>query len=196
MILLMKSISYGDELREEGLVLKPREIIIEARDIVNEVPSKIFERVLKQSVDLKPEYISLISKTRDIYASISSLLNRLSSVIKENTGTNTVINIGKNMYVAFHTSGFYIIRSKPFHIILSYSRDTGEYSIKTKKMNIVLTPSYINASVLSVKTSIEINKVDSYMNKYREFKYIINYLSRIIEKYLLPVVEARVRETR
>lgn len=176
--------------------MKLKDLLLEARSIASEVSSRITERVLKQAISLKPEYISLISKTRDIYDLISRLLDSLNNIIRENTDTESVLDIGKNIYLAFHSRGFYIIRSKPFHIILSYNRDNNELCIKTKKMNISLTPDYINASVLFVKTSIELNRVESFVNNYREFKYIINYMSRILDKYLVPIIEARVKIAR
>lgn len=176
--------------------MKPRDMLLEARSIINEVPSRITERVLKQSSDLKPEYISLISKVRELYSTVSTLIDSLLNSIKEDVDTNSIVSIGRNMYIAFHANGFYIVRSKPFYIILSYRRDLSELCIKTKNMNTTLTPSRIDALLLSIKTSIELNKIESYVNNYRELKYIINYISRVLEKYLVAVMETRLKITK
>ncbi|MEM1676088.1 MAG: hypothetical protein QXW87_00925 [Desulfurococcaceae archaeon] len=173
--------------------MKSKELILEAESFVNNISSKILDKVMEQAVGYKPEYVSLINKINRICIVLRNLFKNLSNIIDENTDVNSVINIGKNMYIAFNKNSFYFIRSKPFLIVLTYNSFNNEISIKTRDLRFTITNNNISASLKSVKTITEINKIEEYVLNYRELNYIANYLSRIVEKYLAPIIEARVK---
>ncbi|MEM1826166.1 MAG: hypothetical protein QXX35_05370 [Desulfurococcaceae archaeon] len=173
--------------------MKSKELILEAESFVNNISSKILDKVMEQAVGYKPEYVSLINKINRICIVLRNLFKNLSNIIDENSVVISVINFVKNMYLSFNKNIFYFIRSKPFLIVLTYNSFNNEISIKTRDLRFTITNNNISASLKSVKTITEINKIEEYVLNYRELNYIANYLSRIVEKYLAPIIEARVK---
>ncbi|GEM_PF-1926895 len=195
-ILSMKYISYGVSLRVNHRVVKhmvAKDLLLEARNMFLTASTRIEDRVLSQAEKLKAETISLVSRVRDLLSKLSEVMGGLADKIGDKVGDEGVYSLGKYLYIVFHKNGFVLVRTRPFYLVLSYDKNSGKLSVKSKNIVADITSSEFNAVFLAVKASIKIDNVKDYISQQNELRYIMKKFGRIVEQYLIPIIEARLK---
>lgn len=170
-----------------------KDLLINAKNLFLNTSNVIDQRVLSQSENLKAEIISLISRIRDLLENLSNIFDSLSKKIGDKIGDKNIISLGKYFYLVFYKDGFILVRTKPFYMILAYDKGMEKASIKSKNLVIDITSSEINMKYIAIKASIKITELEDYKSQYNEIKYILRKFGKIVEQYLLPLVETRLK---
>ncbi len=173
--------------------MKARELLLEVRNIANSASTRIEEKTLSQSTKMKPEVVSIIARIRDLYDKIALIMDSLVERVGEELEPDAAIDLGPRFYIVFYKDKFVIVRSKPFYTILSYDHGDGKISVKTRNLSSYMDQSSVEITFLSMKVSIRIDDVKEYIEKINELKYLLKPLGRVIEYYLVPIIESRLK---
>jgi len=158
-----------------------QDLIVNAQSMVQAVYNRINERVLKKSSDVKPEVISTISLIRDSIGKINELFKNVSSRI-ESKSAESVLSLGKYMFLVHQSKRFVIIRTKPRYTIITYDDIDRKISIRNKRLQFNIVGNNIEASYQAVKVNINIDDVEEYSKYVNELKYIAKRVSTALEK--------------
>ncbi|OYT40462.1 MAG: hypothetical protein B6U89_02075 [Desulfurococcales archaeon ex4484_58] len=173
--------------------MKPKELLMKASNTLSIVSNRIESKVLNQSTKLKPEIISISSRLNELITYINGILRSISERIGDETDVDSVVDFGKYFYIVFHKDRFVLIRNKPKYIIISYDSGKDEIHVKSRKLSVKISTASLEASLLTIKVSIDPGNIEDYINKFNELRYIMKSFGKIIEYYMLPLTEKRLR---
>lgn len=167
-----------------------KDIVLEAKNIVDTLAQRIDSRVLSKAVELKPRIVSLAQRMYDLSSMLSSILGALAERA-EAEKDKRILRLGSWFYAVLARDSFVVIRSKPYTMVLSYHKDEGKLYLRTRNYTAVFTPSTIEMKYLAMKERVDPGSPKEIAEKQSELKYLLKRLGRIIEFQLLPVAEKR-----
>ncbi len=167
-----------------------RDVVLEAKSVLDSLSERIESRVLRRSTELKPRIVSLAGRMSELTGYVSSILGGLASIIEEGKRTK-LYRLGEWFYTVFEDNGFVMVRSKPYVITLSYRRGDGRIYVRTRNFEAGFSPSQLALKHLAMKVEVDPGSPKDIEEKQAELKYLLRKLGRIIEFQLLPVAEKR-----
>ncbi len=167
-----------------------KELITEARNVINAANKNLEEKILSKATELKPRVVSLASRLSEILGYIDSILDGVEQKVGEETKSN-VVSLGSWFYVTFYKDSFSIVRNKPYTIVISYKKGEGRVYVRTRKFKAAISPRIIELSQMAMKVEIDLTSPRDFENKLPEIRYLLRPLGKIIEYQLLPVAEKR-----
>lgn len=171
--------------------MKAKDLILEAVNVAYQGATKIENNVLSRSTEARTEILSLASRTRDLYEGMGRVLKAISTRIPGEAGSDIALSLGSYFYVVVYSNEFVVVRGKPFHIMMSYSKGGERIGLKTRYLTAYLGLNSMEVSLYSIKTKLLIGSLEDYITNYNELKYVLKPLNNIVERYLEPLVEAR-----
>ena len=170
-----------------------KDLLLEAKNLLNTISTRIDTRVLGQSEKLKTEVISLASRIKDLSDKLAYILDSLVEKIGDRVKESGIVGLDKYLYIVFEKNKFVIVRTRPFYITLLYDKDEGKLRIRSRNLLVDLETTSLTAAYMAMKVSIKIDSVDDYKNMYNELRYIMKRFGRIVDQYIVPVMEARIK---
>ncbi len=165
-----------------------KDVILEAKNVLDSAISRIENRVLSKAVELKPRTVSIAQRISSLLSYMSTMLEGVAEKVEEN---KKITSIGSWLYVVLDKNTFTLIRSKPYTITISYRKGDGKVYLKTRRFKAMITPASLELQYLAMKINIDVGSVDDIIKMESELKYLLKKMGRIVEFQLLPVVEKR-----
>ncbi len=167
------------------------ELIDEALATLNNLRTNIENRVLSKSASLKPAIVSLAQNIVEA----SNLMTKLFEITKGRAGdleTDSIVIVNPWWSISVYNSKIVITRHKPLVASLSYDKDSGTVSFKTKVLGITITPAHIVLQKLGAKIEFDPSNPEELSRKLDIIKYMLRDIMRALE-LMTVVAEKRLK---
>jgi len=171
------------------------DLLVEARNMLQNIALRINDRVLARAEELRAEEVSLAGLIKDVIIRLTATLNTLLDKVGEHGKDEGFINLERHLYVVYSKDIVAVVKTKPVYTVLSYNRQERVLKIKSRHLTLELTASKLTCSYVAVKASISIDSLDYYKKYYTELSYVVKKLNRILENYVSALAEARTKST-
>jgi len=171
------------------------DLLTEARNMLQNIASRIDDRVLAKTEELKAEEISLVSLIKDVIVRLTTALNTLLEKVEGHGKDEGVISLERHLYVVYSKDMVAVVKTKPVYTVLSYNRQEKALRVKSRRLTLELTASKLTCSYVAVKAGISIDNPDDYRKHYTELSYVVKKLNMILENYTSALAEAGVKST-
>lgn len=124
-----------------------------------------------------------------IISSLSESLNKLAEVIKPMGDVKGIVRLAPYTYVISTQGGFFLIRSKPEHLSLNFSKDANVVSVKSRNVLMEVSPSDIKLKAKGFEVQVATNDPGDFVAKVNEIR---NAVVEIKKKTLIDRLETLV----
>lgn len=167
-----------------------KDVLLEAKNVVDSLSQRVDSRVLAKSVELKPRIVSLAQRIYDLSSLLSDIINRAASIVEEGK-RQRIYRVGSWFYLVLDKDGFVLVRNKPYTMTVSYRRGDGRLYVRTRGFEAVFSPSQLSLKHYAMSISIDPGSSKEIEDYQGELKYLLRKLGGIIEFQLYPVAEKR-----